>query len=115
MITYDQFKQISTELRALGVKTTDRRVGGRVGLRCPVLVFPFVNGRCEAPRRVCLKDLSGSGLGITSREPFTVGEQLIVKLSKLQDGADTTRSILCVVATCAALKGGLYSVGIAFK
>jgi hypothetical protein len=53
-------------------------------------------------------------MGIISRERFNLGEQFIVKLAKCQDGQDTMRSILCVVASCTGLKDGLYSVGVAF-
>jgi hypothetical protein len=115
LITFEQFNLIRDALRALGIEPDDRRMASRAGLRCPLLVFPIVNGEQAEPRRVCLKDISCDGMTITSRHSFDVGDKFLIKLANQHSPTGGTQSIPCVVVTCRqAPNSDIYATGVVF-
>jgi hypothetical protein len=89
-----------------------RRVRPRVGLRCWLMIIPYVNGACRRPVKAWTRDISLSGMGILTSVSMKSGEQFIVQLPK----ADSKPLVLlCTVKNCAQLADGLYGVGVSFS
>jgi hypothetical protein len=90
----------------------EKRKEGRVGMRCTVELVPQVfDDSGQKTLRVCVRDISPSGMGFTEHNPMSVGTELVCLLPREDD---TVAQICMIVRHCVRVARGLYNIGVSF-
>ena len=111
----DMFKQIIATLRSdgSGARGHEKRVEGRVGLRCSVDIIPFQFGdKGSKGVTVWVRDLSVSGIGLVSARPFEANVEFVVGF--VRDNRKPL-SVRYKVRYCKRLARDLHSIGASFE
>ena len=81
-LSAEQFREIVRSLKSdgVGVRSSEKRAGPRVGLRCRLSIRHFKNGRAdETPTMVWLRDLSAAGIGVVHSQYLEEGQAFIAE------------------------------------
>lgn len=112
-LTYEMLTEIRTQLETCG-HDAGKRTEPRAGMRAPVVLTPFLEGRPGPADRVWIRNLSRSGLCVLRDRPMEIGQQFNITLPTSLGTRRSSVTLLCIASQCRAVAAGLFTVGAAF-
>ncbi len=89
----------------------DRRTAERNEYHAPLVIYPFHDEILGEPITLLLQDFSVTGLGALHTRPMLAGEEFLLRLPR---GKARPVSVICSVAHCRPLEGGMFRIGAEF-
>lgn len=109
-LSAELYRQIVRSLRSdpRSSRNMEKRVAPRVGLRSKLGIIRRGPGGIELQSSVWVRDLSTSGIGIVTAEPFPKRSEFIAQLPGVMG---ESMAIVYTVCHCKELAKSLYSIG----